>query len=221
MEDNLGINIFKLVVRNPSDSNFRLACWLSGVELPSTNLHQFWIRVEMSNYQKCSLLWREAGRILIINHTFIMLGLSIFTAWNILEAEGYMKSIERDRPINLERVTRIMNTPEAIPQELQEIMNELHAKLEIAGEGLDLFHALKKVHKHIHENPENLLFLKDEQVAEIVRACEITQDLTIKTTTKKAPKAKTSNDLILADNSLDFGDTSGMSLKELMASKKK
>lgn len=40
-----------------------------------------------------------------------------------------------------------------VPSELQDVLNELHAKLEIAGEGQDLFNALKKVHKHIHENP--------------------------------------------------------------------
>ena len=114
-----------------------------------------------------------------------------------------------------------MQTNEPIPQELQELMDELHAKLEIAGEGLDLFHALKKVHKHIHENPDNLLFLKDEQIAEIVQACEVTQDLTIKTTAKKTPKPKASNDLNISDDTLDFGDTNGMSLKDLMAKKKK
>lgn len=204
MEDNLGINIFKFVVAKPNESNFRLACWLIAPDLimPAETLHQFWLRVEGHTYRPCIIYREEASRILIVNQTAILTGVSFNQIYEVLEGKE-------------------MNTPEAIPVELQEIMDELHAKLEIAGEGLDLFHALKKVHKHIHENPENLLFLKDEQVAEIVRACEITQDLTIKTTAKKASKPKASNDLILADNSLDFGDTSGMSLKELMASKKK
>lgn len=196
MEDNLGINIFKFVVANADNSiNLKFAHWLlkpSGFLPPKGTMYQVWYKLGTT-----AIVWgHEVSGALVMTPLYL--------------------------PINLEVLEgKIMNETLAIPQELQEIMNELHAKLEIAGEGLDLFHALKKVHKHIHENPENLLFLKDEQVAEIVRACEITQDLTIKTTTKKASKPKASNDLILADNSLDFGDTSGMSLKELMASKKK
>lgn len=115
-----------------------------------------------------------------------------------------------------------MNETQAIPPALQEVMDDLHEKLEIAGEGQDLFHALKKVHKHIHENPENLLFLKEEQIAEVIKACEITQSLTIKTAATKKPKAtKGSNDLIM-DDSLDFGTgDESFSLKDFIASKKK
>ena len=204
MENNFSLYIFKSIVANPSEDNFKLARWLYTGEVPSRHLHQFWLRVEMGDYKSCSLMWREASRILVINYTFLMLGLPIQDAWSILEAE----------PFKLKKGS-------IMPHELQDLLDELHAKLEIVGEGLDLFNALKKVHKHIHENPENLLFLKDEQIAEIVHACEVTQDLTIKTTAKKTPRAKSSNDLNIQDDTLDFGNTDGMSLAALMAAKKK
>ena len=202
MENNFGIHIFKSIVANPSEDNFRMACWLCEEPLPSRNLHQFWLQVEGHTYRPCIIYREEASRILIVNKIAILSGVSINEIWEIMES-------------------KMSEVTQAMPQELQDLLDELHAKLEIVGEGLDLFNALKKVHKHIHENPENLLFLKDEQIAEIVHACEVTQDLTIKTTAKKTPRAKSSNDLNIQDDTLDFGDTSGMSLSALMAAKKK
>ena len=112
--------------------------------------------------------------------------------------------------------------PTEIPLALQDVMNELDEKLAIAGEGVDLFEALKKVHRHIHENPENLMFIREDQIAQIIRASEMVQGEVIKTSKAKAPsKKKTSNDLLLADDDLDLGSSSGeFSLGAFLAKKK-
>ena len=187
MEDNLCINLAKFVIANSDNSvGLKFAHWLlrpTGYLPPRGTLYQVWYKLGST-----AIVWgHEVSGALVMTPLYIPFNISI-------PIEG-----------------KIMQTNEPIPHELQELMDELHAKLEIAGEGLDLFHALKKVHKHIHENPDNLLFLKDEQIAEIVHACEVTQELTIKTTAKKTPKQKASSDLNISDDTLDFGDTNGIS----------
>ena len=111
--------------------------------------------------------------------------------------------------------------PTEVPIELQDVMNELHSKLEIAGEGQDLFNALKKVHKHIHENPNNVMFLTNEQISEIVKASEEVHHLTISTTKPKTPRTSKpkSNDLNIEDDDLSFGEGS-FSLSDFLAKKK-
>ena len=117
MEDKLGINIFKFVVAKPDESNFRLACWLIAPDLimPAETLHQFWLRVEGHTYRPCIIYREEASRILIVNQTAILTGVSFNQIYEVLE--GKIMS----------------NETLAIPVELQEIMNRRPDRRQVRG----------------------------------------------------------------------------------------
>ena len=141
-----------------------------------------------------------------------------------------LKSICYDGAYQLGKV--IMDNRNLMPHEeevvtvklsvdIEDTLKLLEERLRLACQPVDLMDGFKKVHRHIFENPEQVMFLTREQIKTFVNCGELCCNSVIKTTTKSSGAKKITNEGLMslfAPAAATAGPTK--SLAELLEEKK-